>query len=183
MEELIGFFVEEGEKECFAACLFTCYSFLKPDTVLETAWRHGLCVRTTPKWPSVPLTSLARFCDVRTDFAMPFVIQCVGEVFDRLDGLEAATKKEEQAAEDLDTVRPTPFQPFRSVWASIGLLTSWVVGQMDAPLALPAHAQQGAMGYTQPDPNMMQQGNGYQQQAQMQQQQRFDQMQVSKLSA
>ena len=26
---------------------------------------------------------------------MPFVIQCVGEVFDRLDGLEAATKKEE----------------------------------------------------------------------------------------
>ena len=122
-------------------------------------------------------------CGARTDFAMPFVIQCVGEVFDRLDGLEAATKKEEQAAEDLDTVRPTPFQPFRSVWASIGLLTSWVVGQMDAPLALPAHAQQGAMGYTQPDPNMMQQGNGYQQQAQMQQQQRFDQMQVSKLSA
>ena len=59
MEELIGFFVEEGEKECFAACLFTCYSFLKPDTVLETAWRHGLCVRTTSKWPSVPLTSLA----------------------------------------------------------------------------------------------------------------------------
>ena len=114
---------------------------------------------------------------------MPFVIQCVGEVFDRLDGLEAATKKEEQAAEDLDTVRPTPFQPFRSVWVSIGLLTSCVVGQMDAPLALPAHAQQGAMGYTQPDPNMMQQGNGYQQQAQMQQQQRFDQMQVSTLSA
>ena len=114
---------------------------------------------------------------------MPFVIQCVGEVFDRLDGLEAATKKEEQAAEDLDTVRPTPFQPFRSGCVSIELLTSWVVGQMDTPLALPAHAQQGAMGYTQPDPNMMQQGNGYQQQAQMQQQQRFDQMQVSTLSA
>ena len=75
---------------------------------------------------------------------MPFVIQCVGEVFDRLDGLEAATKKEEQAPEDLDTVRPTPFQPFRSVCVSIELLTSWVVGQMDTPLALPAHAQQGA---------------------------------------
>ena len=71
------------------------------------------------------------FCDVRTDFAMPFVIQCVGEVFDRLDGLEAATKKEEQAAEDLDTVRPTPFQPFRCVWASIdcsraGLSGRWM---------------------------------------------------------
>jgi len=51
-ESLLYFFVGRGEKECFAACLFTCYEMIRPDVVLELAWRHGL-----------------------NDFAMPFVIQ------------------------------------------------------------------------------------------------------------
>ena len=38
-EDLLRFFVEEGQKECFAACLFTCYDLIKPDVVVEV----GVC--------------------------------------------------------------------------------------------------------------------------------------------
>ena len=34
-EELLRFFVEGGEKECFAALLFTCYDLIRPDVALE----------------------------------------------------------------------------------------------------------------------------------------------------
>ena len=34
-EELLRFFVEKKEKECFAAMLYTCYEFIKPDVALE----------------------------------------------------------------------------------------------------------------------------------------------------
>ena len=34
-EELLRFFVEQKEKECFAAMLYTCYEFIKPDVALE----------------------------------------------------------------------------------------------------------------------------------------------------
>ncbi len=46
------YFIEKGQKECFAACLFTCYDLLRPDVVLEMAWMNGL-----------------------SDFAMPYMIQ------------------------------------------------------------------------------------------------------------
>ena len=39
-EELLKFFVEHGERECFAAALFTCYDLIKPDVALEV--RGGL---------------------------------------------------------------------------------------------------------------------------------------------
>ena len=41
-EELLAWFLMEDKKECFAACLFTCYDLLRPDVVLELAWRYGL---------------------------------------------------------------------------------------------------------------------------------------------
>lgn len=49
---LCRFFIQQGEKECFAACLYSCYDLVRPDTVLELAWSHGLM-----------------------DFAMPYMIQ------------------------------------------------------------------------------------------------------------
>ena len=51
-EELMTFFVEQNERECFAALLYTCYDLIKPDQALEVAWTHGLI-----------------------DFVMPFMIQ------------------------------------------------------------------------------------------------------------
>uniref|UniRef100_A0A8C9T5J3 Clathrin heavy chain like 1 n=2 Tax=Scleropages formosus TaxID=113540 RepID=A0A8C9T5J3_SCLFO len=55
-EMLLRWFLEEGKKECFAACLFASYDLLHPDVVLELAWRHNI-----------------------VDFAMPYFIQITRE--------------------------------------------------------------------------------------------------------
>uniref|UniRef100_A0AAR2JQR3 Clathrin heavy chain n=1 Tax=Pygocentrus nattereri TaxID=42514 RepID=A0AAR2JQR3_PYGNA len=55
-EALLRWFLEEGRRECFAACLFSSYDLLAPDVVLELAWRHGLI-----------------------DFAMPYFTQVMRE--------------------------------------------------------------------------------------------------------
>jgi len=54
-EELLRWFVDQGEKECFAAMLFTCYELLRPDAVMEVAWMHKL-----------------------SDYSMPYTIQVRG---------------------------------------------------------------------------------------------------------
>lgn len=38
-EDLLRYFVEKKDKECFAACLYTCYPLIRPDVALELAWR------------------------------------------------------------------------------------------------------------------------------------------------
>lgn len=55
-EELISWFLEDANHECFAACLFQCYDLLRPDVILELAWRHNIM-----------------------DFAMPYMIQVMRE--------------------------------------------------------------------------------------------------------
>ncbi|CAJ0765965.1 20541_t:CDS:2, partial [Entrophospora sp. SA101] len=77
VEELLEYFVQIGNKECFTACLFVCYDFVRPDIVLELAWRHGL-----------------------NDFAMPYLIQSLRDFTLKVDSLEKAnaerSAKEEQ---------------------------------------------------------------------------------------
>ncbi|KAG0004877.1 hypothetical protein BGZ79_007776 [Entomortierella chlamydospora] len=75
VEELLQYFVESGNKECFAACLYICYDLVRPDVVLEFAWRHGL-----------------------TDFAMPYMVQFMREYVTKVDKLEKA--HEERAAQE-----------------------------------------------------------------------------------
>ncbi len=55
-EDLLNWFLENKNYECFAAALFTCYDLLHPDVVLELAWRNNIL-----------------------DFAMPYVIQVLKE--------------------------------------------------------------------------------------------------------
>ena len=52
-EELLQWFLEEGKRECFASCLFTCYDLLRPDVVLETAWRHNIMDFSMPDFIQV----------------------------------------------------------------------------------------------------------------------------------
>jgi len=66
-EELIDWFLEEKNYECFAACLYTCYDLLRPDVVMELAWRNNIM-----------------------DFAMPYMINTMREFGSRLDKLEQA---------------------------------------------------------------------------------------------
>uniref|UniRef100_A0A671RTI1 Clathrin heavy chain 1-like n=1 Tax=Sinocyclocheilus anshuiensis TaxID=1608454 RepID=A0A671RTI1_9TELE len=87
-EELLQWFLQEDKKECFAACLFTCYDLLRPDVVLETAWRHNIM-----------------------DFAMPYFIQVTREYLSKVDKLETSEslrKEEEQATETQPIVYGTP---------------------------------------------------------------------------
>jgi len=67
VEALLAYFIEQKNKECFAAMLYTCYDLLKPDAVLELAWRHGM-----------------------TDFAMPYLINVLREYTQKVDTLTAA---------------------------------------------------------------------------------------------
>jgi clathrin heavy chain len=77
-EELLSFFVSEKLNACFSACLFTCYPLLRTDVVLELAWRNNL-----------------------QDFAMPFMIQSMREMQDKLEMLITKDrKKEEVVAEE-----------------------------------------------------------------------------------
>ena len=76
-EDLLNFFVAEKLNACFSACLFTCYSLLQADVVLELAWRNNL-----------------------QDFAMPFMLQTMRELQGKVDALvEKERKKEEAEAE------------------------------------------------------------------------------------
>lgn len=55
-ENLIAWFLEIGRSDCFAACLYSCYDLLRPDVILELAWRHNIM-----------------------DFAMPYLVQVLRE--------------------------------------------------------------------------------------------------------
>ena len=41
-EELLSYFVDIGNKECFAALLYVCFDLLRSDVVEELSWQHGL---------------------------------------------------------------------------------------------------------------------------------------------
>merc|ERR1712100_639883 len=62
---LLKYFVEIGRKDCFSACLFTCYSLISPDVVMELAWKNGMM-----------------------DSAMPFFIQTMKNMNERLQEVE-----------------------------------------------------------------------------------------------
>jgi len=82
-EELLRFFVEERERECFAAMLYTCYDLIKPDVAMEVAWMNGL-----------------------TDLAMPYMIQVMREYHGKVDMLMTQRRDaEEQAGQDEQTAR------------------------------------------------------------------------------
>lgn len=64
-EELLQYFIEVGKRECFAAMLYTCYDLMRPDVVMELAWRHGL-----------------------NDFAMPYMVNTMKEQFNKISILD-----------------------------------------------------------------------------------------------
>ena len=79
-EDLLRFFVEKDIKGCFVATLYACYDLVRPDVVLELAWRNKL-----------------------VDLIVPFMIQTIRETSSRIETLEkkeaAREKAEKEAAE------------------------------------------------------------------------------------
>lgn len=80
-EELLTFFIEQDNKECFAACLFTCYDLVKPDVALELAWLNGYM-----------------------EYAMPYLIQFVREYSSKVDML-VADKVERRKVEEAESTK------------------------------------------------------------------------------
>ena len=58
VEELLRFYVEQKERECFAAMLFTCYDLIRPDVALEV----GPLPRA--QGPFLCLLDMGCFCEV-----------------------------------------------------------------------------------------------------------------------
>ncbi|KAJ5070113.1 clathrin heavy chain [Anaeramoeba ignava] len=88
-EELLTFFAEKSLKECFSACLFTCYDIIHPDVALELSWRFNF-----------------------TDFAMPFIIQVMREFSSTILSLQSdlnqikeEKKKEEEDEQNQDEIQ------------------------------------------------------------------------------
>ena len=75
-EDLLRFFVDVCDKECFCATLYTCYKIVTPDVALELAWRSDY-----------------------VDFAMPYVIQYARHLHDTIAELEKRTAPKEEPTE------------------------------------------------------------------------------------
>jgi len=76
-EDLIAWFLEEENHECFAAALFQCYDLLRPDVILELSWRHNIM-----------------------NFAMPYMIQTMREYTAKVDKLEQADQMRTEQEDD-----------------------------------------------------------------------------------
>lgn len=75
-EELASYFLDNELFECFTAILYTCFEFFRPDMALELSWRYNVL-----------------------DHAMPFMIQTMKEIGQRLMGLEEESKEKREVEE------------------------------------------------------------------------------------
>jgi clathrin heavy chain len=87
-EKLITYFVDNKENECFAACLYTCYELIRPDVVMELAWRMNLM-----------------------NFAMPFMIQSLREYDDKINAINARLEAQDKEAQEKKNAEAKAQQP------------------------------------------------------------------------
>ena len=78
--DLLQFFIEQENKECFAAMLYNCYDLRKPDEVLEIAWMKGLM-----------------------EYAMPYMIQVMKDYTNKVDVLVEDKKDRNKEKADYQT--------------------------------------------------------------------------------
>lgn len=69
-EDLLSYFVDIGNKECYAAMLYICFDLLRSDIVEELSWQHGL-----------------------NDFTMPYKIQVQRSLVEKIAQLEKDVKE------------------------------------------------------------------------------------------
>nr|CAG4643692.1 EOG090X0064 [Lepidurus arcticus] len=123
-EELLQFFLEQSNFDCFAAALYQCYDLLQPDVILELAWRHGIM-----------------------DRAMPYLVQVVREMSTRLERLETSENRraEEEAAAPEAKQPPMIMAPQLMLTAGPGSIGMAPAGY--APGYPPAGPYAAAPGY------------------------------------
>jgi clathrin heavy chain len=86
-EDLLRFFVDEDDKACFTATLYSCYDLISPDLAIELAWRKGY-----------------------TDFAMPYLIQYLKHLHDKVGTIDKRTAppEEDKSAEEATSAAANP---------------------------------------------------------------------------
>lgn len=81
IDSLLLYFASTKNKEFFTVCTHDCYSYIKPDRVMELAWRYDM-----------------------NDFAMPFFIQVLSEMKTKVESVERKNEereiKEEKAKQE-----------------------------------------------------------------------------------
>lgn len=132
-EDLLKFFVDNGNHAAFAATLYTCYDLIRPDVALELAWRNKI-----------------------VDFAFPYIIQYVRDLSTRVDDLEKGATGKTKEGEILDKKKaaaPEGFQQPPNPDAGLDGMYGVFPGMPGAPLAImppPAPGAYGQPGYGQP---------------------------------
>ncbi|TFK74892.1 clathrin heavy chain [Pluteus cervinus] len=104
-EDLLTYFVDIGNRECFAALLYICFDLLRSDVVEELSWQHGL-----------------------NDFYMPYRIQVSRSLIEKISQLEKDLKErltkdaqKEQHEAEVPIINPG--------LGRIGLITNGFTGQ------------------------------------------------------
>jgi len=120
-ESLLRFFVEEGRKDCFAASLFTMYDLMKPDVVLELAYRFNMM-----------------------DFALPYLVQCTRQYTDKIDKIVADQEASKAKQEDVNSLNaPTLGGDMGMMGMGGGLGGQLMLG---GPQMMPPQMMQGGGG-------------------------------------
>jgi len=102
-EDLLSYFVDIGNKECFAALLYICFDLLRSDFVEELSWLHGL-----------------------NDFYMPYRIQVQRSLVEKLTQLEKEVR--ERSVKDAQKEKIESEAPIINP-ANVLMLTNGPVGQ------------------------------------------------------
>nr|AQQ11752.1 clathrin heavy chain 2 [Chara australis] len=85
-EDLLYFFVEQGKKECFAACLYTCYDLIRCDVAIELSWVNKMMDCSTP---------------YLLQYLREYTIKIDDLIKDKLDAIKERKELEEQQKEAL----------------------------------------------------------------------------------
>lgn len=110
-EELLSYFVDIGNKECFAALLYICFDLLRADIVEELSWQHGL-----------------------NDFFMPYRIQVQRTLVDKIANLEKEVKEQsKKEAQKEKTEAEAPIINPGGFGRGL-LLTNGIVGSAPPPM-------------------------------------------------
>lgn len=132
-EELLAWFLEQRNFDCFAACLYQCYDLLHPDIILELAWRHNIVDFAMPYLIQViffPKKKQTNKQNVQFNTLSFSVFQVMREYISKVDKLEAA---ESERIEESDSQSQPP---------------SMMIASQQLMLTAPGYAPAYAPGFT-----------------------------------
>ena len=111
-EELISYFVDIGNRECFAAMLYVCFDLLSSDFVEELSWQHGLNDFYMPYRIQVQRALVAKVRNsavVCLQVFKPTSLSQVEALEKKVAELSAKDSKKEQQEADAPIINPGGF--------------------------------------------------------------------------